>query len=337
MSPAPGTGTATLVDPLNGRTRCVVQSETRNVPYMAKKRGGKPTRVKRDLRGEFFEVSIQTGAPMATILQEVMDMPTEARALDIRAQDVRLQRLREAHGLIEGDLMTVVYHGDVPVMANRDGDEEPIALGDGQGFGYGTAFLYDPKTHWMLLQSSRHSVAAIDVVFYLHQARKRPLFEFEIRPIPRPDETARLKKLDRFTALSVTVSGIGSNLFGSAKGVLGEAFTDPEAPGAETIHILVSNKDGLDESWTKRMWGLITNAKAEQTGTLRVDESKLVGTIEGVRRSQVLSLLDLNLAATAKVEIGPERYMTFEARIQALRDMWAQCQHLRGGLPGVPP
>lgn len=280
-------------------------------------------RAKRRFRCDFFRVHGASSESFATHLRAIEAMDGDERAREIHGNDVRLQRFSEVEGgLIEADLMLVLYHGDTPVLATREGDEEPIKLGDGQGFGYGTALIFDPSTNLLLLQRSKHSIDAVDVARYIESCHGMALGSCLILPVMRRDKQEEIDRWDRITAIELNVSGVGSSLYHDAKVALGQAFTDPDASGAETIHVLFANNAGLTKSWAKSFWSRIQAALSGSRGVLDFSTTKISGKIQSDRATRVLSLLELQLGGSTQIEIGPERYMVFESRMSAMREIW---------------
>lgn len=285
------------------------------------------------LRCDFYRLHGIAGATLRERLLAIQAMESGDRAKEIHGNDVRLQRFAELpSGLIEADIVLVVYHGDVPVLTTREGEEAPIKLEDGQGFGYGTALIFDPASGLLLLQRSQHSITAFDVSLYIQKCHTRPIDEYEFTPIMQRDKAEELERWDRITAIDLQVSGVATNLFHEARTALGEAFTDPDAPGAETIRVYLANQRGLEKSWARRWWEYIERAAASaKGGTLDFGETRIVGKLKASRASQVLRLLDLQLGGSADIKIGPERYMTFESRISVMREIWGNlCAQAKG-------
>lgn len=143
--------------------------------------------------------------PIDQLLEAVRTQPIESRLRNINNRDMRLDHVEQAaNGLWKLDF-TVLRFDNGPGRASRDAPLRDFDLHEGEGFGEGTAAIYDPSSGHIALQYNHYGARASAICAYLSTLDEKPN-GYEFRISLNDTALARLKKKTVFTRLELKVA-----------------------------------------------------------------------------------------------------------------------------------
>lgn len=181
--------------------------------------------------------------PIEQLLEEVQGLSLESRLRSINNREMRLDHVeRVANGLWMLDF-TVLRFDNGPGRASKSSPLRDFDLHEGEGFGEGTAAIYDPVSGHIALQYNHYGARAAAICAYLSTLDDKPN-GYEFRISLNDTALARLKKKTVFTRLELKVAPAQlSNAFRKANVALCSALAaQQDTFGGDLISIEV----GLD-------------------------------------------------------------------------------------------
>lgn len=131
--------------------------------------------------------------PIEQLLEEVQDWPLESRLRSINNRDMRLDHVeRAANGLWMLDF-TVLRFDNGPGRASKHSPLRDFDLQEGEGFGEGTAAIYDSASGYIALQYNHYGARSAAICAYLSTLDDKPS-GYEFRISLNDTALARLRK-----------------------------------------------------------------------------------------------------------------------------------------------
>lgn len=205
----------------------------------------------------------QNSAPLEQLLRQIEVTPLVRRDRRLGHVEVRCEAVRRRrNGTWFMDFVRLRFdHG--PGRVHRSRPIRGFNLRQHEGFGEETAALYDPVSHYMLIQYNHHGVRAGKIQEYICEFVHDPPYAFEL--IPKYDEETerRLQRKTIFRRLDFKIATRGMNAGDRRAGIaLTDAIEMGNRFGAEDITISLSAGRG-------RPRGLIVQSVTEALNWLR--------------------------------------------------------------------
>lgn len=234
---------------------------------------------------------------------------------------IRLHNLKLTEGLWRGNLVRI-YYDRTAQRADANGTLDPVSLDDHQGIGNDTAFLYDPETRILVLESNRSGVT---------KGRFRDYFsrlpdvngEIQIDPVIRPDAVERFREgVVRVTRFDVKIAGItGGDSLRDDDEALGNLINTASALDSPSLNASFS----VGRQWRNSDLNL-NRIRSQLNQWLNRDSSDEGATIEKLEmhgrdqdeEKRVIDLVEDLLKDSKEVTTNSERVVTYKERIRAL-------------------
>lgn len=278
----------------------------------------------RPIKIEFFRVELPEGSETTfeNVLRAVASMEGDSRNLMVGHNPVRLQDFEEWSTTFVGDILKIRME-NLDSKASMDGHLEAFPLDEDEGFGMGTAFLYDPKTRILLLQKNRHicSHLAFANYFAIKGGLDGPP---SLWPALRPDVYKKLASFNRISKLEVRIAGLeNARIFeGDGQGVarLLGLMSDLRAPTLK-VEFGVGHSRETMSAPTARTY-IRRLVKWASDGDAAVEQLKVRGAPNASTPPELLDLIQDRLVEVAEVEMDDDRRLSFKKRSDALKETW---------------
>lgn len=258
---------------------------------------------------------------LSTRLRHISSLPVEERNRERNTDHIRLEHLDEQRDLLFADFLKIrMHHG--PAKAGLDTPVEGFDLGDDEGFGEETAFLFDPNTGYAVLQYNHHGPWPSAIAEYLGMFIHDDPVIIEFAPKLDPTVHAKIKraKIVKKFALTVAPKCLGEEDY-QQQGSLGSAIEQLSTHAdAERLEIVVSASRAKGSSlnlslqslsqWVRKLGGSsdhspILTARA----TTKADDNS---------SSEVLDLLEHKITKDADLIPGHDKRYPRNERWNAL-------------------
>lgn len=278
----------------------------------------------RHIKIEFFRVELPEGSETTfeEVLRVVASMEGDSRNLMVGHNPVRLQEFEEWSTTLVGDILKIRME-NLDSKASMDGHVEAFPLDDDEGFGMGTAFLYDPRTRILLLQKNRHicSHLAFANYFGLKGGLDGPL---SLWPALRPDVYRKLASFNRISKMEVRIAGLeNARAFeGEGHGVarLLGLMSDLRAPTLK-VEFGVGRSHETMSAPTARTY-IRRLVRWASDGDAVVEQLKVKGAPNASTPPEILDLIQDRLIEVVEVEMDDDRRISFQKRSNALKETW---------------
>ncbi|MBD2479877.1 MULTISPECIES: DUF6731 family protein [Nostocaceae] len=161
------------------------------------------------LNVDFFKVVIPAdmNVSFGEVLQKVMQLPANQRFQEVRLHYVSLHEAVFGWQQIwEGEIVRLRMD-NIPVKANLAGKIEDFKLADDEGIGEQSAFIYDPATNILLLQSNKHGVSSGNFARYFELIIGSNTSIY-IDPVIQWDAVQRLEQMKTVTKLNISIAAL---------------------------------------------------------------------------------------------------------------------------------
>lgn len=276
---------------------------------------------------DFYKVELPNSGTKSfeVILQEVMQLQIKDRFREIRFYPVCIHEAQ--HNLLygwEGNMIRLRMN-NLPVKGSKSGRIEDIVFNEDEGIGEQTAFIYNPLTRVLALQSNQAGVSASTFAKYFEEmaAFDEPI---GIDPILNPDAMKRLAKVKTVSKFEIRVAGLDNmERFETDDCGVREMIELTNAFQSPTISLNLSvggkKRDSLSvEPVIRAAQALLgrANQNQQQVKTLRIsgctDEDESV----------YIDLLKDRMREIIEVNSGKKRNFPYYERKQFLQDAWSR-------------
>lgn len=279
------------------------------------------------IKFDFYEVVMpekenEQSISFESIIEQIsqLSLDDENRNCEIRGFPIRLQCTSTFNQLWEGELIKIRMN-ELPIKASLTGVLQPIILKDDEGLGEETAFLYDPKTKTLVIQSNKFGVSA-SVLSKFFQEKSRLDEEIILLPILQGDVMERLGRMTSFQRLDISVSGINnisaiqSDNYGVSKAIdLANIFS---APVVNLTLSMGHYKGSLNLENVMQSVKKLLNLSQQNEGQIRKLQVSGDSEIDG---KDILDLLLYRIQEEIEVE-EINRRVPYEVRQAAIRSAW---------------
>ncbi|MEA5567516.1 DUF6731 family protein [Anabaena sp. UHCC 0399] len=161
------------------------------------------------LNVDFFKVVIPADMNLSfgEVLQKVIQLPADQRFQEVRLHYVSLhEAVFGWQQTWEGEIVRLRMD-NIPVKANLAGKIEDFKLADDEGIGEQSAFIYDPATNILLLQSNKHGVSPGNFARYFELIISSNASIY-IDPVIQLDALQRLEQMKTVKKLNISIAAL---------------------------------------------------------------------------------------------------------------------------------
>lgn len=208
----------------------------------------------RVLNVDFYKITISedknANNDFELILEKVKNMPPKDRLREVRTSPIFLHSIDCGwNECWEGNIIRLRMN-ILPIKGNFSGDIVDIDLADDEGIGEETAFIYNPETRILALQSNQHGLSLMNFARY---------FELIINcsdviyldPVLQVNAFERLEKIDKVSKINFRVAEVENmNLFPVEQHGVKKVLELSEYLQAPTMNIEISRGRGKENSFS---------------------------------------------------------------------------------------
>lgn len=273
---------------------------------------------------DFFHVEMPAANQLEDIILKLAGTDLADREYELREEQV--VRLEQAHSgwqhCTEGEMARLRFSA-LPEKGARGRRLESLGLPANSGVGDRCAFLYDTKSHVLVLQRNRLAISATGFASYIN-SQAQLADKVELRAVLTEEAYQKLASLSDIRRLEVALAAPrnpGQILRGSdsAVGPILSARDALLAPSAKFV--FAAGRGG--ESLPRR----IVTDTVKDFLTMRAEDEKsvksikVVGSVEG-EEPTLLDLISERLRDSDDLEPSRERSLPYERRRASLRQVW---------------
>lgn len=262
--------------------------------------------------------------PFEEILQSLSKLPSEKKYQDLGAYPAYLYQLDyTSDSMWEGEVVRLRMH-DNPVKGNRECRVEEISLGDDEGIGEQTAFLYHPQTRILVFQVNHYGISLPNFIKYFERASgNKDLYRLD--PVLQPDAMIRLNSMKYVYEFNVSVAGLKNKAEAFTKEpALTEFLSLSESYDSPNISVKLSVGRKKKKNWSLDVAKVIETVKTMSLfGKNPIKNIKISGASEDSEQIFVDILKD-KMRETIDIKTSDKRNIPYMERKQALREGWSR-------------
>jgi len=275
---------------------------------------------------DFYRVKMpkNTHASLEQIFELVRNLPIDAsRNEDINGVTVRLQEATLQGDAYNGEMIRIRMD-EVPLRVSLSaGAIGPIDLDEEEGLGEETAFLYNIPLQVLVIQRNRFGVSPLMVAHYFRMkgGLTGPIY---LEPVLQSGALERLYTMGIIRKFDIRIAGLenfhsfrGMGLSGNALANLMETYQAP------TISLSMSMGRRRGSLSIDNVFRQIRSA-LEFVSTNQVKKIEVTGRENDFSEVRVIDLVKDRMIEYADVPLDPHRRLTYNSRINALRNALAR-------------
>ncbi len=273
------------------------------------------------MRIELFKLNLPRGFDLAHRITEINALPL-ARRNRLKSGDNMRMEYHELHGnLWYCDFIRLrMNHG--PSRAGVNSAAEGFDLGDDEGFGEETGFLWDASNGWCVVQYNHYGVRPTAIAEYFGDWDHQNPVGLELQPKIDNTVQAKVRSKTHISKVTVVVAPklMGNDDFDIGGGLGAATKALKRESDADRIEITISAKQtrsidvngSLLQRWARRLAGTDDGSEAAVT------TARITARTENERGSEVLDLLNATVTTDADLTPGPDRRYPRPERWNAL-------------------